>query len=131
MGFCTECGTAMGDGKFCGGCGHPAPTTNERSRDDGPSLTDFRTEFLYPGPVPKEALRGNASQRLFRLGNIQGRPRDEIINVLGAPSAESAVGNGCTLLQWQRVSAFTGSWHYALIFDHNGICGGITHQSVQ
>lgn len=129
MAFCTECGAVLGGGKFCGECGKPLPENSDVA-PAAPALVDFASQFAYPGPVPKAARRGNVSQRLVRLGNVQGRPKDEIVALLGPPSAVSAVANGCSLLQWQKVSAYSGSWHYALIFDGHGICGGITHEFV-
>jgi hypothetical protein len=91
-------------------------------------VADFAAQFPHPGPLPKAALRGNVRTRLVAMGKVQGRTKDEIVSTLGPPRSVSAAANGCQLLQWQKVSAFTGSWHYALVFDSNEICGGITHQ---
>lgn len=131
--YCVNCGTGPLPevAKFCYGCGcsvhrpEPDPLVQPEP-DDG-----FAPLFPYPGPVPKEARRGNVSQRLVKLGNVKGRPRDEIVGLLGPPTSISSTGDGGELLQWQKISAYSGSWHYALIFDRHGVCGGITHQFVQ
>jgi hypothetical protein len=57
------------------------------------------------------------------LGDLRGRTKDDLIAALGSPTASSAVAAGQILLQWMP----TG-YHIALLFDHNGICLGITHE---
>lgn len=118
------------------GCGQlvnqqPEPDPQSPPGTDSEPADGFAAEFPYPRPVPNTARRGNVSQRLARLGNVRGRPRDEIVALLGPPNSISSTGDGGELLQWQKISAYSGSWHYALIFDRHGICGGITHQFSQ
>jgi len=68
---------------------------------------------------------GRALQNKFvSLGNLAGRTKNEIFEVVGSPSAISAISEGSELLQWQA----TG-YHIALRFNGD-ICEGITHQSV-
>ena len=61
-------------------------------------------------------------RKLYRLGHLAGRTKDEIIFAIGLPNSFSAVDGGKELLQWQR----TG-YHIALLFA-NGICEGATHE---
>lgn len=61
-------------------------------------------------------------QRLYRLGHLVGRKKDEIILAIGTPNSFSTVGNGKELLQWQRPG-----YHIALLFT-DGICDGSTHE---
>jgi len=63
-------------------------------------------------------------QKFIRLGTLKGRTRVEIIAAVGPPSAQSFTHDGGQLLQWME----TG-YHIALIFDVNGICGGVTHEA--
>jgi hypothetical protein len=137
MAFCSECGDALPEkAKFCPSCatavgmtsGDPQEAVPVRVVNEPKAPADFAAKFPHPGPVPKAATRGNVRTRLVALGNVKGRTKEEILSALGPPRSVSATASGCQLLQWQKVSAFTGSWHYALIFDTNGICGGITHQ---
>lgn len=132
MPYCMQCGSGpLPDvARFCPSCGQSiqqpepgSPPPPEPQPDDS-----FASLFPYPGPVPDKARRGNVSQRLVSLGNVKGRPREELIGLLGPPTSISSTGDGGQLLQWQKISAYSGSWHYALIFDEHGICGGITHQ---
>lgn len=61
-------------------------------------------------------------QKLYRLGHLTGRAKDEIILAIGVPNSFSAVGGGKELLQWQRPG-----YHIALIFKE-GVCEGATHE---
>lgn len=54
-------------------------------------------------------------------GEIIGVPLSKIIEKCGYPSANSALGNGQTLKQWQAPK-----YHVALIFDENDICQGVS-----
>ena len=62
------------------------------------------------------------------LGVLQGKLKDEILAVVGPPSSVSAMNDGKSLLQWQHISE-AGGYHIALLFDHEDICEGITHES--
>jgi hypothetical protein len=63
------------------------------------------------------------SWRLRCLGNVLGRPKEEVINFLGEPNARSGIGGGLLLLQWVRPG-----YHIALKFGDDGACLGITSQ---
>lgn len=64
------------------------------------------------------------------MGSLRGRPMFEITAVLGSPSSVGATGDGGSLVQWQQVSAYSQSYHFAMIFDAYGVCGGVTHEYV-
>lgn len=58
----------------------------------------------------------------------------EARNLLGTATAESAMANGATLLQWQYVAgSLTGasSAHVAILFDQSGKMIRVTHKFVQ
>jgi hypothetical protein len=88
-----------------------------------------RGEVVARGPVP--AVSGSFLQRIGAIGDLRGYTRQDLVNVLGPPTSISAAANGGQLLQWQKTSAFGRSYHFALIFDRNELCGGITRQFVR
>jgi len=61
-------------------------------------------------------------KRLYGLGHLTGRTKDEIILAVGVPNSFSAADGGKELLQWQRPG-----YHIALLFL-GGICEGVTHE---
>lgn len=63
------------------------------------------------------------------LGDIRGRPIDEIVAVVGNPTSVSAAADGGTLYQWISVSG-SSSYHYAIIVDADAKAQGYTHQFV-
>lgn len=90
-------------------------------------------DWLYPlliAAIVLPALWGAATwleassfkKRLYALGHLTGRTKDEIILVIGVPNSFSAVADGKELLQWQRPG-----YHIALLFSE-GICEGATHE---
>jgi len=90
-------------------------------------------DWFYPlvtGVLVLSALWGVATwaeahsfkKRLYGLGHIAGRTKDEIISAIGMPNSFSVVNDGKELLQWQRPG-----YHIALLFSE-GICEGATHE---
>jgi hypothetical protein len=61
-------------------------------------------------------------RKLYALGHIAGRTKEDIILAVGVPNSFSGVGSGKELLQWQRPG-----YHIALLFK-DGICEGATHE---
>jgi hypothetical protein len=61
---------------------------------------------------------------------VRGYKKEDIVAALGPPTSISVVAGG-QLLQWQKASAFSRSYHFSLIFDRDGYCGGIRHQFVK
>lgn len=61
-------------------------------------------------------------RKLYALGHIAGRTKEEIIQAVGLPNSFSGVGEGRELLQWQRPG-----YHIALLFK-DGVCEGATHE---
>lgn len=61
-------------------------------------------------------------QKLYGLGHLVGRTKDEIILAVGAPNSFSCAAEGKELLQWLRPG-----YHIALLFK-DGICEGATHE---
>ena len=64
--------------------------------------------------------------RFLALGDMTGKTAEEIIAVVGNPSAVSSMAFGKTLLQWQAPGC-----HMSLLFDANGRFEQITHQYAQ
>jgi hypothetical protein len=58
------------------------------------------------------------------LGNIIGVPKTEIVARVGNPNSVSAMGNGQQLCQWLKAG-----YHISLMFDADGNCLGVTHES--
>ncbi|MEM0006970.1 MAG: hypothetical protein QXR89_01710 [Candidatus Bathyarchaeia archaeon] len=58
-----------------------------------------------------------------KLGVVKGKRKEEIIAVVGPPNSISMTPNG-ELLQW-----ISPGYHIALLFDSNGVCLGITHET--
>jgi hypothetical protein len=69
--------------------------------------------------APGRAMR----KRFISLGSLKGKTRKEIVKVVGAPSQETPLPDGRTLLQWRA----TG-YHIALVFEKNDRCFGVTHE---
>ncbi|MFJ3439875.1 hypothetical protein ACIPM2_01645 [Streptomyces sp. NPDC086081] len=66
---------------------------------------------------------GRALARSFAgLGNLVGRSKDEIVDVVGPYSSFSVAGPHQVLLQWQ-----SDVYHIALLFEGD-VCVGITHE---
>lgn len=61
-------------------------------------------------------------QKLYGLGHLVGRSKDEIILAVGMPNSFSTIDGDRNLLQWQR-----SGYHIALSFK-GGICEGATHE---
>jgi hypothetical protein len=120
---CVECARQISDqAEVCPGCGI-------RVRVETPSeLPNFRLKFPHPGTMPTISAM-TLQNKFVQMGTLAGRTQQEIINVVGPPNTTSSPGPGLILLQWIRVGSFVGGFHIALIFDENGVCGGVTHQS--
>jgi hypothetical protein len=69
-------------------------------------------------------LQGKELRRKFEtLGELKGRTKQEIVAVVGHPSAVSGAADGKTLCQWMK----TG-FHIALVFNGD-VCEGISHMA--
>jgi len=62
------------------------------------------------------------SRNFHRLGDMTGKSKSDIIQVVGAPSSISYMGHS-HLLQWQA-----RGYHVALLFNEEGIFQGVTHE---
>jgi len=71
---------------------------------------------LFSGSEPR------FHEKLERLGEVCGLPRQQIEQVLGKPNSISAIGDGGFQLQWLVDGA-----HLSLLFDSEGICLGVSH----
>jgi hypothetical protein len=82
------------------------------------------------------AIAGGASNaearalpsKFVALGDISGKPIEDIVKAVGPATSISAAANGM-LYQWHKVSAAGGA-HYAILVDTNGKAIGYTHQHV-
>ena len=131
---CSECSQQISDrAQACPHCGCPTEIANQTvsAVPQQPQLVDFRAQFPHPGPMP--AIPGAGSftlnarklgNKFDQIGNLQGRTLEEIVGVVGPAKSRGAQAFGQELHQW-----ILPPFHVALIFDHNGVCGGITHLS--
>lgn len=79
--------------------------------------------FLFGLQKKSVTAPGRELHQLFvELGQLPGKPKDEIIAKVGPPTSISAIGNGRQLLQWQATGC-----HVALVFNGES-CEGIAHQ---
>jgi hypothetical protein len=77
-----------------------------------------------------EVLRAGHTESELRwqmriLGDVRGRPMEQVIGRLGAPNSRSVVHGGL-LLQWQEPG-----YHVALGFGSDGACTGMTHEYIR
>lgn len=90
-------------------------------------------DFLWPviiviigstiGHIVTPILKANKLKSGFaQLGTLSGKSKDEIIAIVGQPTAISMVSEQQILLQW-----IAGGYHIALLFTGN-LCDGITHE---
>lgn len=123
---CPSCGSTQRDiAKFCDQCGRAL------ALPEAPPPTDFTRTFPKPPPLPKK-IRGTLADKFQAMGTLAGRTRAEIESVVGPPnSAFTTYPPGCVQLDWLDQDNWTGTIHYSisLVFDQNGICGGVTHES--
>lgn len=85
------------------------------------SIIGFGISALFQEDVYKE---GRELQRKFiALGDMRGMPKGEMISKVGPPTAVSAMGDGCSLLQWQR----TG-YHICIVFNIDNTVQGISSE---
>jgi len=82
----------------------------------------FLAVLMAIGNSSNKNQGGHLSQRFARLGNMNGKYKDEIIKAVGNPTSVSYSGR-TQLLQWQRQG-----YHIALKFDGDGMFSGITHE---
>ena len=70
----------------------------------------------------------NNKNPFIALGNIRGKPLAEIVAAVGQPTSISAHPDG-SLYQWLGVNG-PSSYHYAILFDHEGRALGYAYQHV-
>ena len=117
---CSECNREISDSaESCPGCGFKNISEHE--------FPDFAIKYPHPGPLP-EITAITFQNKFAQIGNLAGRSLKEITSVVGPPNSITPVNPGITSYQWIRTSAWTGGFHIQLIFDKNGICGGVAHQ---
>ena len=131
---CSECSQQISDrAQACPHCGCPTEMHNQivSPAPQDSQLTDFAAKFPHPGPMPQIYRAGkivkNATDlgnRFDQMGTLQGRTLEEIVRVVGPAKSRGAQAFGKELHQW-----LLPPFHVCLIFDYNGICGGVTHIS--
>lgn len=82
----------------------------------------------YPGPLPKAARKWLSVSRVMNIDPV-ARPLNQLISVLGQPSARSEHPDGTFTLQWEKTTPARGnSYHIVLSFDRYGVCGSLDHR---
>lgn len=123
---CNACGAINADdSKFCAQCG----TT--LGPDELPETFDF-SHLPTPPPVPSGARRGKLIDRFANVGVLKGRTRAEIESVVGPPYSVTLVPPDGWLVKWSQTRmtwhSFADTFHIELLFDSNGICGGVAKE---
>lgn len=122
---CPECSQQISDkAQACPHCGCPAELQEL-------PMVDFRAQFPHPGLMPfipgmgNLTLSGRKLGKMFaQMGTIEGRTFDEIVQVVGTPQSQDVQAFGQMLCQWIKPP-----FHVGIMFDQNGVCGGLTHLS--
>jgi hypothetical protein len=71
------------------------------------------------------SVPGNVlAQKFGELGTLTGKTKEEIISKVGQPNSISAAIDGGQVLQW-----LAAGYHIVLLFDKDGICKGLSHES--
>ncbi len=65
--------------------------------------------------------------KFAKMGTLSGLTQAEIVQQVGLPNSVSSLPEGKKLLQWQHTSQ-AGAYHIALIFSHDDICEGVSHE---
>lgn len=82
----------------------------------------------YPGPLPRGARSWLRVSRVMSIDPV-ARPKNQLIWVLGEPSARSQHPDGTFTLQWQKITPAKGnSYHIVLSFDRYGVCESVDHR---
>ena len=79
--------------------------------------------FLLVLVAIARAKDANLAQRFADLGDLEGKPLDEITAAAGPPHAITAAEDGRTLYQWA-----SPGYTIALVFKDN-VCEGVHHES--
>ena len=116
--FCPKCGCPTG--------GEPTQESSPPEQSGSPVSSEFSQTFPHPGPMPQIGGMWNLQKKFAAMGTIAGRHYDEIVKVVGLPKSRSQQPFGRYLCQWMSLHPM---YHIALIFDANGTCGGVTHES--
>ena len=129
---CEECQNQISTRAiFCPRCGCPtdvqqAEVRAQRVETQQPEVANFRESFPHPGDMPQIGYSWNLQRKFATMGTIAGRNYDEIVQAVGLPKSRGQQPFGNFLCQWMSIRPM---YHIALIFDQNGVCGGVTHES--
>lgn len=80
----------------------------------------------YPGKPAVQARGGRDA--MAELGQLVGRPLDEIVAFVGPPNSRQMVGDGLVACVWLEMGLFS-SWTVTLVFDSYGVCAAITGEN--
>jgi len=68
--------------------------------------------------------RKSIANQICKYRLLKGKKKEDIIAVVGPPNSISATPDGGQLLQW-----ISTGYHIVIVFDANGICQGVTHET--
>lgn len=86
------------------------------------------SQHPYPGPVTGR-LRGSAPRRLEAIGVVTGRPRSEIVRLVGAATETRQMGSGDLCVTWSAKTFWSSeTLMVTLRFDRHGVCRGVQDQ---
>jgi len=77
----------------------------------------------YPGRL-RAMPQGKLENRLRQMGSLAGRPRAEIVRVVGPPNSSAGSADGGQVESWHRIGLLS-SYSITLGFDRYGVCKGV------
>jgi hypothetical protein len=80
----------------------------------------------YPGPPNVRSQ--NPKKAMVEMGQLVGRPFDEIVEHVGAPNSRQAGEEGIFACVWMEVG-FLSAWTITLVFDSYGVCASVVNES--
>jgi hypothetical protein len=80
----------------------------------------------YPG-TPNVRSQ-NPKKAMVEMGQLVGRPFDEIVEHVGAPNSRQAGEEGIFACVWMEVG-FLSAWTITLVFDSYGVCASVVNES--
>jgi hypothetical protein len=80
----------------------------------------------YPGKpnVNSQSLK----KAMVEMGQLVGRPYEEIIKFAGAPNSRQPAEDGLMGAVWMDIG-FLSAWSITLVFDSYGVCGAVLNES--
>jgi len=80
----------------------------------------------YPG---KPNVHSKSAQKaMAEMGQLVGRPYDEIVRYAGPPNSRQTAPDGLMGAVWLEMG-FLSAWSLTLVFNSYGVCGSVLNES--